>query len=150
VWAHVRALLARARRVLLPPPALSFVLPLPVGPVSVPEGLEVRELPRDEVPQRLAESLAAIDAVAPRGWRCFAVLEAGRIVHSAFVQPTPTGPLLFRTVTVKERRGQGLFRLAARSVAFQLSQEGALVLRSSCARGNRASIRAHRAAGFVG
>lgn len=150
MWARLRARLAPLRRLLRPPEALSFTLPLPIPPVEIPTGLQVCELPREDVARRLGESLDELDRVAPRGWRCFVLVEAGRVLHSAFVQSTPTGPLLFRTVTVKGRRGQGLFGLAARSVAFRLSQEGALVLRSSCAHRNRASVRAHRAAGFLG
>jgi hypothetical protein len=125
-------------------------LPFPVGEVPAPPGVVVEELSREEVPARLGESPEALDRLAPEGWRAFAAVEDGRVVASSCVLWTPAGPLLFRAHTPPEHRGRRLFALVARTIAWHLSREQVgTALRSSCARDNAPSIRAHEAAGFL-
>jgi GNAT superfamily N-acetyltransferase len=91
----------------------------------------------------------ALDRVAPAGWRCLATLDGPRLAAYAFVERRPEGPHLFRAHTDPDLRGQRLFSRLTSSIASRLHAEGERTLTSSTAIGNRPSLRAHRAAGFV-
>jgi hypothetical protein len=118
-------------------------------------GFETRELARDEVPVLLGASpalrrpLAALDAVAPAGWRCFVALDAGVPVHVSFVETRPRRPVLFGAMTEPAARGRGAFRAVVSLIDEQLRAAGEATLYSSTHSKNRASIRAHEAAGFA-
>jgi RimJ/RimL family protein N-acetyltransferase len=134
--------------------ALTFALDLPAPPATVGAAFEARELSRDEVVRILgpmpsfARSLENLDAVAPGGWRCFAVFDGGAPIHVNFISLRPGRIVLFGGSTDPARRGRGAFRVLVAHVAGVLAAEGAKRLFSTAAGGNRASMRAHQAAGF--
>lgn len=134
--------------------ALTFALDLPAPPATGTSAFEVRELSRDDVVRILgpmpsfARSLENLDAVAPSGWRCFAVFDGGVPIHVNFVSLRPDRPVLFGGSTAPAMRGRGAFRLLVAHVGGVLAAGGAKRLFSTAAGGNRASMRAHQAAGF--
>jgi hypothetical protein len=135
--------------------AVSLQLDLRAPARGGPAGFDVRELGRADVepvlgPEpALARSLADLDAVAPSGWRCFAVFEAGAPVHATFVELRPGRPLSFGSVTVPRARGRGAFRAAIALETARLGEAGEVTLFGSASGANRASLRATAAAGFV-
>ena len=60
----------------------------------------------------------------------------------------PARPLLFGAVSEPGARGRGAFRATIRAIAARLLEAGDTSLYSSVAWNNRASLRAHAAAGF--
>jgi hypothetical protein len=114
----------------------------------------VEELAREAIERvlagdpELACSVGDVDAAAPAAWRCFVAFAGERPVHRAFVALRPGAPLLFGAVTRAGARGQGAFRATVGEMAARLRPTGAPYLYSATSRGNLASLRAHRAAGF--
>lgn len=125
------------------------------APAATAASYDVREVARDEVEPllgpspALARPLAVLDAVAPRGWRCFVAFESGVPVHVSFVELRPDRPLLFGCVTEPGARGRGAFRATVARVAAVLAAGGATRLWSSTTSRNPASVRAHAVAGFA-
>jgi RimJ/RimL family protein N-acetyltransferase len=116
---------------------------------------EAREIGRDEVAAvlgaapALRRSLEAIDVAAPGGWRCFVVFAGGAPVHVSFVETRPGRPVLFGALTEPAARGRGAFRAVVALIDERLHAEGEPTLYSSTHTKNRASVRAHLAAGFA-
>lgn len=116
---------------------------------------EIREIHRNELVTVLGSSPALyrapdqLDLVAPAGWRCFVGFERGAPAHVSFVETRPTSPLLFGSITERAARGRGAFRAAVAYVAERMREAGQPFLYSSVGWSNRASLRAHAAAGFV-
>ena len=153
-----RALSLAGRKVLAVSSTVRFELDLTRAPDAPPlksPDVGIREIPRDAVEETLgtsrlpAQTLEELDAVAPAGWRCFAALSGGEAVHSSFVDLREGRPHLFRVRTVPSERGKGVFSLVVRTIALRLASEGYSKLTSSSGGSNRASRRAHAAAGFV-
>jgi hypothetical protein len=126
----------------------------PAGAPQAPPAFEVRELARDDVARvlggsrALARGVDQLDAVAPAGWRCFAAFDRDTPVHVSFIALRAGGPLLFGAVSEPGLRGRGAFRAVMRHIAARLHDAGETTLLSSVAWRNRASLRAHAAAGF--
>jgi hypothetical protein len=114
----------------------------------------VRELARDDLARVLGASPALnrpahrVDLVAPAGWRCFAAFDGATPVHVSFVELRPHRPLLFGAVSEPAARGRGAFRDTIQFIAARLHDAGETSLYSSVGWNNRASLRAHAAAGF--
>ncbi len=89
-----------------------------------------------------------VDLVAPNGWRCFAAFDGATPVHVSFVELRPSRPLLFGAVSEPAARGRGAFRETIQFIAARLHDGGDTSLYSSVGWSNRASLRAHAAAGF--
>jgi hypothetical protein len=89
------------------------------------------------------------DEMTAGRWRCFAAFDGETPVHQSFVQLRPGLPLLFAARTRADMRGRGAFRATVAHLARVLADAGEMTLASSTIRSNRASLRAHRAAGFV-
>ena len=119
-----------------------------------PHTFEVRELARGDVARVLGASPALnrpadrVDVVAPNGWRCFVAFDGATPVHVSFVELRPNRPLLFGAVSEPAVRGRGAFRETIRYIAARLHDAGEASLYSSVGWNNRASLRAHAAAGF--
>lgn len=125
-----------------------------VASATSPQTFEVRELARGELARVLGASPALdrpadrVDLVAPHGWRCFAAFDGPTPVHVSFVELRPGRPLLFGAVSEPAARGRGAFRETIRYIAARLCDTGDTSLYSSVGWSNRASLRAHAAAGF--
>jgi len=119
-----------------------------------PHTFDVRELARGELARVLGVSAAlnrpadGVDLVAPSGWRCFAAFDGATPIHVSFVELRPSRPLLFGAVSEPAARGRGAFRETIRFIAARLRDAGETSLYSSVGWSNRASLRAHEAAGF--
>lgn len=124
-------------------------------PVGAGSPFEVREVPRTEMGRVLGGTPALdrrppeVDVAAPAGWRCFVAFDNGRPVHVSFVELRPGRPLLFGAITEPSARGRGAFRATVRHLAERLREADEVALYSSTAWTNRASLRAHRRAGFT-
>jgi len=145
-WDRARRALGRVARL---DGSLRLRLDLTRVPPPAAAGLVVRELPREQVEAELAMKVSELDRVAPGGWRCFVATRDHAVLAHGFVQSHPASPLLFRVFTHPEHRGRRRFRTLVWSIAAQLRWEGERTLSSSTRLGNRSSVRAHRAAGFV-
>jgi hypothetical protein len=95
------------------------------------------------------QSLERLDAIAPRGWRCFVAFEDDRAIHHSFVAVRDEGPALFGVFTAEDRRCRGVFRAVVSTIgsALAASNEGALYSRVGMR--NRQSRLAHMRAGFT-
>lgn len=116
---------------------------------------EIREIQRDDLLPVLGSSPALyratdqLDLVAPAGWRCFVAFDGAAPAHVSFVEMRSTSPLLFGSVTERAARGRGAFRAVVHYAAERMREAGQPFLYSSVGSSNRASLRAHAAAGFV-
>lgn len=135
--------------------SVSLRLVNPAPPAPAPEGIEVREIARIDVPEVFRRgglpppALDELDRAAGAPWRCFVALRGPSLLHHSFVAMRSGHPLLFRVVTLPPFRSAGVFGATAASISRVLAAEGEPVLYSSCSSQNRRSLRAHRAAGFL-
>jgi hypothetical protein len=129
--------------------SLRLRLDLTSTPPPAVTDLVIRELSREEVETVLAMRVGELDRVAPGGWRCFVATRDDDVIARNFVQRCPGRWLLFRGWTHPEHRGRRHFRTLVWSIAARLRAGGGRTLRSSTRLRNHASVRAHRAAGFV-